>query len=174
MGKIYSIGTGNSSLSSFIDKLRKWNIDCLVDLRSEPYSKYVPHFNREGLLVSLKNAEIAYLYFGDKLGGRPPEGFEKYRTSAMFSENVDLLLNQIEGRLAALMCSEFDESKCHRRFIVEEMIKKGINILVIDKDGQAGKHILNASPYRSRFQSAMESKKQLTLVEFKEEDELHE
>ena len=150
MRRLFSIGSGNEDLKSFIIRLRKWDINFLVDLRSKPYSGYVPHFDRESLSDSLKKAKIGYLYFGDKLGGRPPEGFQKFRNSPIFNENIDLLLSQVEGRNTALMCAEFDISKCHRRFIVVEMIKKGIDVTVIDKEGNAPKHILNLSPKKSK------------------------
>ena len=167
MNKLFSIGSGNEDLKSFINRLKKWNINCLVDLRSQPYSRYAPHFNRESLSDSLKKAEIYYLYFGDKLGGRPPEGFEKFHTSPRFRENIDLLLSQVEGRVTALMCTEFDISKCHRRFIVVEIIKKGIDVTVIDKEGNAGKHILNFSPKKSkRRKPVMDSKNQSRLTGF--------
>ena len=132
MKRLFSIGSGNEDLESFINRLKKWNINFLVDLRSKPYSGYVPHFDRESLSDSLEKAEIGYLFFGDKLGGRPTEGFQKFRRSPKFSENIDLLLNQVEGKVAALMCTEFDMSKCHRRFIVVELIRRGIDVTVID------------------------------------------
>ncbi len=167
MNRLFSIGSGNEDLKSFINRLKKWNINCLVDLRSQPYSGYVPHFNRESLSASLKKAEIDYLYFGDKLGGRPPEGFEKFRTSPRFRENIDLLLSQVKGKTAALMCTEFDISKCHRRFIVVEIIKKGIDVTVIDKEGNAGKQILNLSPKKSkRRKTVMNTKDQSKLTGF--------
>ena len=167
MSRLFSIGSGNEDLESFINRLKKWNIDFLVDLRSKPYSGYVPHFNRESLSDSLKKAGIGYLYFGDKLGGRPPEGFQKLRTSPRFRENIDLLLNQVEGRATALMCTEFDISKCHRRFIVVELVKKGIDVTVIDKEGNAGKHILDFSSKKpKRGKAATDSKNQSKLTGF--------
>ena len=175
MTELFSIGSGNEDLKSFINRLKKWNINCLVDLRSQPYSKYVPHFNHDRLSNSLKREKIDYLYFGDKLGGRPPEGFEKFRISPRFSENIDLLLSQVDGKVTALMCTEFDISKCHRRFIVEEIIKKGIDVTVIDKEGNADKYILDFSPKKSKPQKAViNSKKQIKLTGFLQGDERNE
>ena len=166
MTELFSIGSGNEDLAGFIDRLKKWHINCLVDLRSQPYSEYVPHFNRDRLSVSLKKAEIDYLYVGDKLGGRPPEGFEKFRGSSRFTENIDLLLKEVEGKVAALMCSEFDISKCHRRFIVVELIKKGIDVTVIDKEGNAGKSLI-FSPKKSKHRKlVVDSKNQSKLSEY--------
>ena len=166
MTKIFSIGAGNEDLTSFMNRLKKWDIDCLVDLRSQPYSEYVPHFNRERLSVMLRQSKIDYLYFGDKLGGRPPEGFEKFRYSPKFKENIDLLLSQVEGRVTALMCSEFDISKCDRRFIVVELIKKGIDVTIIDKEGNAGKPV-SFSPKKSKRRKLLtDSKNQSKLTGF--------
>jgi len=115
----------------------------------------------------LKKAEIDYLYFGDKLGGRPPEGFEKFRASPRFGENIDLLLSQVEGKSAALMCTEFDLHKCHRRFIVVELIKREIDVTVIDKEGNAGKPVLSLSTKKSkRRKAAVNSKSQSRLTGF--------
>lgn len=166
MSKIFSIGSGNEDLMSFINRLKKWDINCLVDLRSQPYSEYVPHFNRDRLSISLKNAKIDYLYFGDKLGGRPPEDFEKFRMSPRFKENIDLLLNQVEGRVTALMCSEFDISKCHRRFIVVELIKRGIDVTVIDKEGNAGKPLIFSPKKSKRRKLVVDSNNQSKLTGF--------
>jgi hypothetical protein len=89
------------------------------------------------------------------------------RPFARFRENIDLLLSQVEGRVIALMCTEFDISKCHRRFIVVEIIKKGNDVTVIDKEGNAGKHILNFSPKRSkRRKTVVDSKNQSKLIGF--------
>lgn len=167
MTGLFTIGSGNEDLQSFVDRLRKWNIELLVDVRSQPYSGYVPHFNRENLLESLKRAEISYLFFGDKLGGRPPEGFEKFLLSARFQENIDLLLSEIEGKTAVIMCTEFDISKCHRRFIIVELIKRGIDVTVIDKEGNADRQVLSFSPKSSgRKKTLINSKNQRKLTGF--------
>ena len=167
MYKIFSIGHGNGSFDSFIDKLKRWEINCLVDLRSQPYSQYVPKFNRDRLSDSIKKANVDYLYFGDRLGGRPQEGFEKYRSSPRFRENIDLLLSKIEGTTVAFMCSEFDVSKCHRRFIVEEIVKKGIDVMVIDKEGNGSKYVLADVPKKSKqIKAGLDSKNQSKLTGF--------
>ena len=167
MTDLFSIGAGNEDLNSFISRLKKWNIDCVVDLRSQPYSEYVPHFNRERLSPSLRNVGIDYLYFGDKLGGRPPEGFEKFRVSPAFKENIDQLLNQVEGKSVALMCTEFDVSKCHRRFIIADLVQKGVDVTIIDKEGNANKYVLSLAPKKSkRGKVVIEPKKQSKLTGF--------
>jgi hypothetical protein len=48
----------------------------VVDVRSSPYSKYVPYFNRENINKSLKENNIRYLFLRSYLGGKPKD--EKY------------------------------------------------------------------------------------------------
>ncbi len=42
---VYSIGHSNQSVKAFLELLRTHGIQILIDVRSSPYSKYVPHFN---------------------------------------------------------------------------------------------------------------------------------
>lgn len=92
-----------------------------------------------------------------------------------FKKNIDLLISQVDGKIAALMCSEFDISKCHRRFIVVELIKRGINVSVIDKEGKVGKAIIDFSPKKSkRIKITIDSKNQSKLTGFQKGEELNE
>jgi len=76
---VFSIGPGNLSKEEFLKRLRERGIAVLVDLRAHPYSTYAPQFDRENLERDLSRLNVKYLYFGNKLGGRPPEGFETFR-----------------------------------------------------------------------------------------------
>src|SRR5205814_3168887 len=68
---LYSIGHSNAEISAFLELLTRHGIELLVDTRRQPYSRYSPQFNRETLKASLGEAEIAYLFMGEQLGGRP-------------------------------------------------------------------------------------------------------
>jgi uncharacterized protein (DUF488 family) len=63
---IYTIGHSNMALERFVDLLRMQLIQMLVDIRSQPSSRYAPQFNREPLKTSLDYTGIAYFYLGDK------------------------------------------------------------------------------------------------------------
>ena len=130
-GIVYSIGHSNKPIEDFIKELKALNINILVDLRSQPYSGYVPQFNRENLKGTLEDEKIKYLYYGDKLGGRPPEGIDNFIKSERFRNNISGLLLEIEGVNSALMCTELDQATCHRRFVVEEIEKRGIKVVVL-------------------------------------------
>ena len=50
---IFTIGHSNLDISDFINLLLANKIELVVDVRSAPYSKLYPHFNRNPLEVSL-------------------------------------------------------------------------------------------------------------------------
>ncbi|MFA5236804.1 MAG: DUF488 domain-containing protein [Methanoregula sp.] len=87
----YTIGHSNHTSENFLQLLKKYTIDTLVDVRSTPFSQYQPQFNRDQLkddidaynkkissesegftkATDLKlSQKITYVYMGDKLGGR--------------------------------------------------------------------------------------------------------
>ena len=76
----FTIGHGNYSIDRFIDILRHIGIDTIIDVRSTPYSRFNPHFNRENLENSLRREEIGYRFMGDRLGGRYTDPVMLYPT----------------------------------------------------------------------------------------------
>src|SRR5262249_32672233 len=68
---IWTIGHSTLSIAAFIEALASHDIKMLVDVRSFPGSKRMPHFNRSSLSESLVEAGIGYLHMPE-LGGRRP------------------------------------------------------------------------------------------------------
>ena len=156
MPTIYTIGHSNLSINIFIDLLLRKEINFLVDVRSSPYSKYNPQFNREAIKKTLQDAEIKYYFAGDSLGGRPKDP-DCYKDKILPGDSADYLhlvdyktvmtkeffqngiekINKLskEGRIA-LMCSEGDPTKCHRHHLIGNyLVKQGINVIHILSDG---------------------------------------
>jgi uncharacterized protein (DUF488 family) len=63
----FTIGHSNYSLDHFVQLLRTFEITCLIDIRSAPYSKYIPHFNKESLQKELKKENLEYVYMGAEI-----------------------------------------------------------------------------------------------------------
>ena len=72
MIKLYTIGHSHHSLDQFIRLLEENGIMTLVDVRSAPYSRYNPHFNKEQLEAALRERDIQYAYAGKFPAGVPP------------------------------------------------------------------------------------------------------
>src|SRR5207244_13278444 len=72
-----TIGHSNHPLDHFLRLGKDHRIEVVVDTRSQPYSKYSPHYDREPLRDALAAAGVKYVFMGRELGGRP-DGAEFY------------------------------------------------------------------------------------------------
>lgn len=68
---LFTIGHSNHTEEKFLGLLREHDIDVLVDVRSQPLSRYNPQFNSNNLKRVLAAAGVRYIFMGDQLGGRP-------------------------------------------------------------------------------------------------------
>lgn len=136
---IYSIGHGNKNFEDFLKELSSFNIRYLIDVRTSPYSKYNPQYNRELLKNNLEAANITYVYMGDNLGGLPSDrscyidgkvSYDLIKDKEFFKEGLARLIKAYEKDInVAVMCSESKPEECHRsKLIGQELLKKGITI----------------------------------------------
>ena len=127
--RIFTIGHSNHAVEFFIALLKQHGIEVLVDARSRPYSRYVPHFNRESLKELLPVEGLQYLYMGDQLGGRS-EG------NAPFLQGLERLIAGAGKFRVAVMCAEEDPAKCHRHLLLAPaLVERGVCVEHIRKDG---------------------------------------
>jgi uncharacterized protein (DUF488 family) len=137
--EIFTIGHSNHPIERFLALLTQHSIAVLVDARSQPFSRYVPQFDRELLESSVESHGTRYLYMGDELGGRPPETeyydadgrvlYYRVAESERFKGGIARLLKgSLEFRIAVL-CSEEDPTSCHRRLLVSKVLTgNGISV----------------------------------------------
>src|ERR1035437_7364775 len=69
MATVYIIGHSTRTLNELVAAIKAHNIRTLLDMRSFPMSRRLPHFNREALEVELLKHGIAYVWMKE-LGGR--------------------------------------------------------------------------------------------------------
>ena len=135
---VYTVGHSNHEAAALIDLLHQHGIELVVDVRSTPYSRYVPQANREHLARTLEAAGIAYRWMGDVLGGKP-EGtvgdYDALQASSAFQVGVDRLLGLSAQERTAIMCSEGDHRQCHRhKLITPVLLERGARVLHIQRD----------------------------------------
>lgn len=139
---IYSIGHGTKKIEAFLNELSSFKISYLVDVRTSPYSKYNPQFNREMLKNDLENAGITYVYLGGNLGGLPSDrscyvdgkvDYDLIKEKDFFKEGLKRLIIANEKNLnVAIMCSESKPEECHRsKLIGQELLKQNISLFHI-------------------------------------------
>jgi len=139
---LYTIGHSNHALQKLIDLLNEHQIVNLVDVRTAPYSRYNPQFNKEALEYELPRHQIRYIYSGEHLGGRPddpklykhkklPNGevdflhevdYPLVMKRPWFQEAVKDLLEIADLDLTAILCSEEDPAQCHRHHLIAKYI----------------------------------------------------
>lgn len=129
-----------------MDLLRMHQIEVLVDVRSQPYSKYAPHFAAPSLKPAIKAADLKYLFLGRELGGRPQEHhfydaaghvlYDQVAQTPLFLNGITRLEQGIQTYRVALMCAEENPNHCHRRLLVSRVLaERGIAVWHIRGDG---------------------------------------
>ena len=144
--RFFSVGHSNQELAQFTTLLRGVGVNAVADVRTSPYSRRMPWFNREALKQELNQLGIAYVYIGDLLGGRPHErdlydvngftDYERVRTTAYFRRGLERLMRGLERHTVAMMCCEDDPLDCHRGLMITPAVKEqGLSPLHLRKDG---------------------------------------
>lgn len=86
MKPVFTIGHSNHTPEKFLELLSSHNINSLADVRSAPYSRYLPHFNKQALQSYLPKAEIYYVFLGSELGARPADANCYIEGKAVYEE----------------------------------------------------------------------------------------
>ncbi len=144
---LFTIGHSNLDLGTFINLLKVNRIEVLVDVRSQPYSRFASQFNKANIQKAVQANGMKYLFLGEELGGRPkekefydPEGhvlYSRIAQSALFTDGIARLIKGIRDYRIAIMCSEENPVNCHRRFLVGRVLADhGVTIQHIRKDGR--------------------------------------
>jgi uncharacterized protein (DUF488 family) len=130
--ELFTIGHSNLSEEDFICHLKRHDITALGDVRSHPYSRYLPHFCRDYLKFLLRQNNIQYVFLGDQLGARPSdqdcyvEGkavYEKIANTVAFQQGLERVAIGSEKHRIALMCAEKDPITCHRAILICQYLR---------------------------------------------------
>jgi uncharacterized protein (DUF488 family) len=147
---IYTIGHSTRTIDEFIDLLKQHGIQVLVDIRSFPVSRRLPHFNRENMEKSLAQANIEYRWMKD-LGGRRKRilndspnialrneafrNYADYMLTPQFRDAIQELLQLAASKRTAYMCAEALYFRCHRMLVSDYLTAHGQEVRhIIDKN----------------------------------------
>ena len=142
--EVFTIGHSNHSFERFGELLRLHNVAAVGDVRSAPYSRSHPDFNREFLKTKLAEAGVAYEFLGRELGARPEgaqfyqQGRVQYRVlaqSPLFRDGLVFVLAGAQTQRLALLCAEKEPLECHRTLLVaRELVSLGASVVHIHAD----------------------------------------
>jgi uncharacterized protein (DUF488 family) len=154
--QIYTIGHSTRPIKDFIFLLKHYDISVLADVRSIPYSRRNPHFNKERLLENLFSEGIQYIHIPElggkremktqdnkKLRNKILRGFAEHLNTDEFTEGIKILNEEAINYKTAFMCAEADWRKCHRSVISDYLALNNVKIIHIINNEHSEKHILN-------------------------------
>jgi uncharacterized protein (DUF488 family) len=126
MPELFTIGHSNHPIELFLEVLGRQGIQSVADVRSRPYSRFVPHFSKGSLERLLRAQGIGYLYFGLELGGKPVRGeassgaadYTSRVAEPGFRAGIERLLAAASEQRTALLCRERDPLDCHRFHLI--------------------------------------------------------
>jgi uncharacterized protein (DUF488 family) len=158
-GRLFTVGHSNHEPEVLLELLRGAGVTAVADVRSSPFSRRLPQFNRPTLEAFLRLYGIAYVFLGDTLGGRPAseelyhaEGwadYERVRETAAFRSGIERVVRGLESYTIALTCGEEDPMDCHRGLMIAPALKEmGLLPRHIRKSGR----IETTSQFEQRLQ----------------------
>ena len=143
---IYTVGYGNRTVPEVLALVKRCGVECLVDVRTSPYSRFKPEYSREALENAVTQGGLRYVFLGDLLGGRPEDldcyengrvDYERLRQKEFYRKGIDRLRRaRDQGVRLAVMCSELRPEECHRsKLIAASLTDLGIPVIHIDEEG---------------------------------------
>lgn len=147
---VFTIGHSTHSVERFVVLLQQHGISAVGDVRSRPYSRYNPQFNREEMERFLRDCGIAYVFLGKELGARSedPSCYEQGRIrydrlarTDLFQRGLSRVREGTERYRFALMCAEKEPLECHRTILVSRHLEAlGLEVRHILADGAIETH----------------------------------
>jgi uncharacterized protein (DUF488 family) len=142
---LHTVGHSNHSIEKFIGLLTANGITAVADVRSRPFSRRHPQFNKDRLAAELARHGIAYVFLGKELGARTEDPscyqedkvqYSRLAATALFKAGIERVLDGAQKYRIALMCAEKEPLDCHRTLLVSRALEGlGASIAHILADG---------------------------------------
>ncbi|MHB1607771.1 MAG: DUF488 domain-containing protein [Acidiferrobacter thiooxydans] len=145
-GVIYTVGHSTHTIEMLLNLLEQNDITAIADVRSSPFSRHNPQFNKDTLSAELRKRGIAYVFVGKELGARSndPSCYESGKVrygrlakTSVFKAGIERVLSGAQKYRIALMCAEKEPLDCHRTLLVSRALEqRGVSIVHILADGR--------------------------------------
>lgn len=152
---VFTIGHSTHTVEAFLDLLRRHDVQAVADVRSSPFSRFSPQFNRESLEKTLRLGGIRYVFLGRELGARTEDRscydngrvqYSRLAGTALFRSGLERVRQGAIRFRLALLCAEKEPLECHRTLLVAKALADG---------GQVVQHI-HANGSLESHEAAME------------------
>ena len=157
---VYTVGHSTRSLEQFVELIRGFGVDTVVDIRTVPRSRTNPQYNLDTLPGRLAEFGIEH-YRISELGGlrkksstvpdetngfwvnRSFHNYADYAISDEFEAGLKQLLELGKSRTCAIMCAEAVWWRCHRRIVADYLLLRNVKVFHIMGEGKANEATLN-------------------------------
>jgi uncharacterized protein (DUF488 family) len=147
---VLTVGHSTHPIERFLGLLAEHEVTVVADVRSVPFSRMNPQFNRESIERSLQASGIEYVFMGHELGGRSDDRscYEKGRIlyarlagTAPFRLGIERVIEMAGEHRTVLMCAEKEPLECHRTLLVSRVLaEKEVDVAHILWDGRLERH----------------------------------
>lgn len=147
---VLTVGHSTHSIDAFMQLLKRHRVTALADVRSAPFSRFNPQFNKDALVHDLKLHGIKYVFLGRELGARSndPSCYEDGRVqysrlahTDQFRQGIERVMRGAQEHLIALMCAEREPLECHRTLLVARALDmQGVSVAHILGNGRLEVH----------------------------------
>lgn len=139
---VHTVGHSTRSAEEFVELLREFGVQELVDIRTVPRSRTNPQFDLDELPGTLAAAGIGHTY-GRGLGGLRStsedsvntawrnesfRGYADHMQTNAFGEALGKLELLAAERVVAIMCAEAVWWRCHRSLVAEALLVRGHDV----------------------------------------------
>jgi uncharacterized protein (DUF488 family) len=157
-GTIFTVGHSTLPIERFVQLLKTYDIECLLDIRTVPKSRHNPQFNGDELRKSLAVADIGYRAL-PSLGGlrharkdssntgwrnKSFRGYADHMQTPEFQEGLHDLIETGSRARVAIMCAEAVPWRCHRSLVADALNARGIPVAEILSESAHRMHKLTA------------------------------
>jgi len=147
---VLTIGHSTHTLEAFLELLKQHDVSAVADVRSVPYSRFNPQYNREPFAEALEAKGIRYVYLGSDLGGRSEDPscyedgrirYDRVAATESFRGGLARVVHGATRYRVVLMCAEKEPLECHRTLLVSRALhERGIDVAHIHSDGRLETH----------------------------------
>lgn len=139
---VYTIGHSTRPIDEFIQLIKTYGIEMVVDVRTIAGSHYNPQYNEELLNNSLSKHNITYMRMKELGGLRHTtkmsinnawknssfRGYADYMQTPEFAKNIKQLIKLAKEKQIVIMCAETVPWRCHRSLIGDALIIRDIGV----------------------------------------------
>jgi uncharacterized protein (DUF488 family) len=159
MRGLLTFGHGTARPEELVVLTREAGVEQVVDVRRFPGSRRDPELSNDAMSSWLPEAGVDYLW-EPRLGGRRRirageddtvdgwwrvaafRAYAAHMRTEEFRDGLDALLEQMERRRTAIMCSESLWWRCHRRLVSDAvLLLHGRPVSHLGHDGRLTEHV---------------------------------